>query len=68
MANETQKVTPSEQAMGFSIAAIVLATTVLDAAVGRGDITADGARGVILRAREFLRKQPPGVPNEAVVF
>jgi hypothetical protein len=62
------KVTPTHQSMGFSIAAIVLATSVLDASIRRGDITAAGAKDVISNALIFLQKRPPGVPDEALVF
>ncbi len=63
-----QPVTATAQSMGFAIASIVLATCGLDASIRRGDITAEEARAVISRARQFLQKQPPGVPNEAAVF
>jgi hypothetical protein len=63
-----QKVTPAQQAMGFSIAAIVLATSVLDASIKRGDIIADDAAAVISRARKFLERRPPGVPDANLVY
>ncbi len=47
---------PSMQAMGFGIAGMVLATSVLEAAIRRGDITAEDSRAVIGRARQFLEK------------
>jgi hypothetical protein len=68
---ETQmanKVTSDQQAMGFSIAAIVLAVSTLDAAIKRNDITADDARAVISNARKFLQHKPPGAPGEKAVF
>jgi hypothetical protein len=66
MAN--QQITPAQQSMAFSIAAIALATSVLDAAIKRGDITTGDARAVISNGRNLLQKSPSREPEERIVF
>jgi hypothetical protein len=51
-----QKRLRQEYAMGFAIAGIALSSSVLTAAIGRGDITTEEARAIISHARKFLEQ------------